>query len=47
MLDQNIQLAKDKMEQTLIFVTSELNKIRTGRANPDMFNNIMVNYYDN
>ncbi len=47
MLDQNIQLAKDKMEQTLIFVTSELNKIRTGRANPSMFNNIMVKYYDN
>ena len=47
MLDQNIQLAKDKMEQTLFFVTSELNKIRTGRANPDMFNNIMVKYYDN
>ena len=47
MLDQNIQLAKDKMEQTLIFVTSELNKIRTGRANPDMFNNIIVKYYDN
>lgn len=47
MLDQNIQLAKDKMEQTLVFVTSELNKIRTGRANPDMFNNIMVKYYDN
>ena len=47
MLDQNIQLAKDKMEQTLIFVTSELNKIRKGRANPDMFNNIMVKYYDN
>ncbi len=47
MLDQNIQLAKDKMEQTLIFVTSELNKIRTGRANPNMFNNIMVKYYDN
>ena len=39
--------AKDKMEQTLFFVTSELNKIRTGRANPDMFNNIMVKYYDN
>jgi|TARA_B100000902_G_scaffold101767_1_gene104064 ribosome recycling factor len=47
MLDKNIQLAKDKMEQTLVFVTSELGKIRTGRANPDMFNNIMVKYYDN
>ena len=47
MLNQNIELAKSKMEQTLVFITSELNKIRTGRANPDMFNKISVNYYDN
>lgn len=47
MLNQNIELAKSKMEQTLVFVASELNKIRTGRANPDMFNKISVNYYDN
>ena len=47
MLDQNIQLAKTKMEQTIVFVGSELGKIRTGRANPDMFNKINVKYYDN
>ena len=47
MLDQNIQLAKTKMEQTIVFVGSELGKIRTGRANADMFNNISVKYYDN
>ena len=47
MLNQNIELAKSKMEQTIVFVSNELNKIRTGRANPDMFNKISVNYYDN
>jgi ribosome recycling factor len=46
MLNQNIQLAKTKMEQTMVFVASELGKIRTGRANPDMFNKILVKYYD-
>ena len=46
MLNQNIQLAKTKMEQTIVFVASELGKIRTGRANPDMFNKILVKYYD-
>ncbi|MEC7822516.1 MAG: ribosome recycling factor [Candidatus Neomarinimicrobiota bacterium] len=35
------------MEQTLSFVDGELSKIRTGRANPDMFNKILVNYYNN
>ena len=35
------------MEQTISFVTSEIGKIRTGRANTEMFNNILVSYYDN
>ena len=35
------------MEQTITFVSSELTKIRTGRANPEMFNKILVKYYDN
>ena len=47
MLNQNLDLARNKMEQTLSFVDSELSKIRTGRANPDMFNKISINYYDN
>ena len=47
MLNQSIDSAKSKMEQTISFVKSEIGKIRTGRANTDMFNNILVNYYDN
>ena len=47
MLNQSIDSAKSKMEQTISFVQSEIGKIRTGRANTEMFNNILVNYYDN
>ena len=47
MLNQRIDSAKSKMEQTISFVKSEIGKIRTGRANTEMFNNILVNYYDN
>ena len=32
MLNQNIELAKSKMEQTLVFVASELNKIRLAKV---------------
>lgn len=47
MLNQSIDSAKSKMEQTISFVTGEIGKIRTGRANTEMFNNILVCYYDN
>ena len=47
MLNQSIDSAKSKMEQTISFVKSEIGKIRTGRANTEMFNNILINYYDN
>ena len=47
MLNQSIDSSKSKMEQTISFVKSEISKIRTGRANTEMFNNILVNYYDN
>ena len=47
MLNQSIDSAKSKMDQTISFVKSERGKIRTGRANTEMFNNILVNYYDN
>ena len=47
MLNQSIDSAKSKMEQTISFVSSEIGKIRTGRANPDIFNKILVSYYDN
>ena len=47
MLNQNLELASSRMQQTIVFVDNELAKIRTGRANPDMFSKILVNYYDN
>ena len=47
MLNQSIDSSKSKMEQTISFVKSEISKIRTGRANTEMFNNILINYYDN
>ena len=47
MLNQSIDSAKSKMEQTISFVKSDIGKIRTGRASTEMFNNILVNYYDN
>ena len=47
MLNQSIDSAKSKMKQTISFVKSEIGKIRTGKANTEMFNNILVNYYDN
>ena len=47
MLNESIDSAKSKMEQTISFVKSEIGKIRTGRASTEMFNNILVNYYDN
>ena len=47
MLSQSLDSAKSKMEQTITFVSSELTKIRTGRANSEMFNKILVKYYDN
>ena len=47
MLNQNLELASTRMQKTVVFVDNELAKIRTGRANPDMFSKILVNYYEN
>ena len=45
MLDDIHKDASSRMDQAINHTQSELNKIRTGRANPDLFNNIMVDYY--
>ena len=34
-----------RMQQAIIHVQTELNKVRTGRANPEMFNSLLVDYY--
>ena len=36
---------KHRMLQAVNHTNLELNKVRTGRANPDMFNSISVDYY--
>ena len=45
MLDDIYKDTESRMRQAINHTQSELNKIRTGRANPDLFNNIMVDYY--
>ena len=45
MLDDIYNDANSRMDQAVKHTQMELNKIRTGRANPDLFNSIMVDYY--
>ncbi len=40
-----LQNAKERMEKTIAALTTELASIRAGRANPQLLNRIMVNYY--
>ena len=35
------------MHQATVHVKTELNKVRTGRANPDIFNSLLIDYYGN
>ena len=45
MLDNIHQDANSRMDSAVIHTQNELNKIRTGRANPDIFDSIVVDYY--
>ena len=45
MLDSIHKDANTRMDQAVNHTQIELNKIRTGRANPELFNAIMVDYY--
>ena len=45
MLDDIHNDANARMDQAINHTQIELNKIRTGRANPELFNAIMVDYY--
>ena len=36
-----------RMQQAITHVQNELNKVRTGRANPEIFNALLVDYYGN
>jgi ribosome recycling factor len=41
-----IETAKDKMHKTIHVFQSELRSIRAGRANPQLLERVMVDYYD-
>lgn len=45
MLDQIIQKARPEMEKAIERFKEEIGKLRTGRANPAMVENLMVDYY--
>lgn len=45
MIDEELLEAEDKMDKAVSVAREDLAGIRTGRANPAMFNRIMVDYY--
>jgi len=42
-----ISAAKEKMGKALLYLDEELKSYRAGKANPAVFNNIVVDYYGN
>ncbi|MEO7982075.1 MAG: ribosome recycling factor [Sporichthyaceae bacterium] len=45
MIDETLFEAEEKMEKAVSVAKGDLSSIRTGRANPSMFNKILVDYY--
>ncbi len=45
MINDILNDVKYRMEQAVNHTNLELNKVRTGRANPEMFNSLMIDYY--
>ena len=45
MIDDILKDINQRMNQAILHVQNELNKVRTGRANPEMFNSLLVDYY--
>ena len=45
MIDETLFEAEEKMEKAVSVARDDLTSIRTGRANPSMFNKILVDYY--
>lgn len=48
-MEEDVQLvldiAEEKMEKALIYLTDELSKLRAGKASPHMLDGIVVDYY--
>ena len=45
MIDETLFEAEEKMEKAVSVAKDDLAAIRTGRANPSMFQKILVDYY--
>lgn len=45
MIDETLFDAEEKMEKAVAHLREDMQSIRTGRANPAMFNRIMIEYY--
>lgn len=45
MINDILDDVKHRMEQAVAHTNMELNKVRTGRANPEMFDSLVVDYY--
>ena len=45
MIDETLFEAEEKMEKAVSVAREDFGSIRTGRANPSMFNKILVDYY--
>ena len=45
MIDEALFDAEEKMEKAVSVARDDLSTIRTGRANPSMFNRIVIDYY--
>ncbi len=44
-IDLTIEMAEDSMKRSLDHLASELNKIRSGKASPEMLSSVRVDYY--
>ena len=45
MINKILDDVKHRMEKAVAHANMELNKVRTGRANPEMFDSLLVDYY--
>ena len=44
-IEMGLELAKESMDHAVNHLTSELSKIRTGKASPGMLKGLKVDYY--
>ena len=47
MIKDILKEVEDRMSQAVSHTKVELSKVRTGRANPEIFNSLTVDYYGN